>query len=234
MEKKMPTTKKVLVSKSVPVKKTAKPLPVKAVTVKKPETKKTVPVPAPKVTAKKAETMKKVAVKSASIVASEQKQLEARPSMTPRAKYELVRPSGKKSASARIRFAKEGEQHFSDADLADFRKRLLADRQEILSQLQSTRADALRRPDEENVEEDGSNSFARSADLSRADEQHTRLHAIDDALRAIDKKIYGICQVCGCLIPRDRLRAAPFAVRCVSCKTEFERNVAAAKRAQNL
>lgn len=154
-----------------------------------------------------------------------------RPALQP--KYELVRPSGKKAAAARTRVFKEGAQHFSDADLADFRKRLLADREAILSQLRATRADALRRSDEDNVEEDGSNSFARSADLSRADEQHTRLHAIDDALRAIEKKTYGICQVCHCLIPRDRLRAAPFAIRCVSCKAEYEKNVAAAKRSQN-
>lgn len=150
-----------------------------------------------------------------------------------RPKYDLVRPSGKKSSGPRPRFAKNGEQHFSDAALADFRKRLLADREAILRQLRATRADALRRADEENVEEDGSNAFARSADLSRADEQHTRLHAIDDALRAIDNKTYGICQVCGCLIPRDRLRAAPFAIRCVSCKSEYEKNLAAAKRHQN-
>ncbi len=145
-------------------------------------------------------------------------------------KYDLVHPSGQKTAKARVRFAKDGKPHFSDADLADFRKRLLADREKILAQLRSTRENALHRADEENVEEDGSNSFARSADLSRADEQHTRLHAIDDALRAIDKKTYGTCQVCGCLIPRDRLRAVPFAIRCVNCKSEYEKNLAAAKR----
>ncbi len=146
--------------------------------------------------------------------------------------YDLVRPSGKKTANPRVRIPKGG-QHFSDEDLSEFRKRLLAMREEILDQLRATRSEALRRSDEENIEEDGTNSFARSADLSRADEQNKRLHAIDDALRAIDNKTYGICSMCGCLIPRDRLRAAPFAIRCVNCKREYEATIAADKRRQD-
>ena len=167
------------------------------------------------------------------VVSAEPPKAPAKPaSLVP--KYDLVRPSsGKKTPSANLRLPKEDKPHLSDVALAEFRKRLLADRAAILGQLNATRADALRRADEENVEEDGSNSFARSADLSRADEQHSRLHAIDDALRAIDAKTYGICQMCGCLIPRDRLRAAPFAIRCVKCKAKYEKDVAAAKRRQN-
>ena len=242
----------VKATKSAPAKKTAakkvaEPQPIPKAPVKKPapkaETPKTVtpkaetPKKTPaKKTAPKAETPKKAPVKKPSAKkaapATEPASERVRPGLQP--KYQLVRPTGKKQATARSRVFKEGQQHFSDEDLAEFRRRLLADREAILSQLRSTRADALRRSDEDNLEEDGSNTFSRSADLSRADEQHTRLHAIDDALRAIEKKTYGICQVCHCLIPRDRLRAAPFAIRCVNCKAEYEKNVAAAKRSQNI
>lgn len=242
----------VKATKSAPAKKTAakkvtEPKPIPKAPVKKPapkaETPKTVtpkaetPKKTPaKKTAPKAETPKKAPVKKPSAKkaapATEPASERVRPGLQP--KYQLVRPTGKKQAATRSRVFKEGQQHFSDEDLAEFRRRLLADREAILSQLRSTRADALRRSDEDNLEEDGSNTFSRSADLSRADEQHTRLHAIDDALRAIEKKTYGICQVCHCLIPRDRLRAAPFAIRCVNCKAEYEKNVAAAKRSQNI
>lgn len=231
--------------------KAAKPAPAKKTAAKKvTETKPAAKAPARKA-APKAETPKKAPVKKAAPKAETPKKApvkkpsakkaapatepaseRVRPGLQP--KYQLVRPTGKKQATARSRVFKEGQQHFSDEDLAEFRRRLLADREAILSQLRSTRADALRRSDEDNLEEDGSNTFSRSADLSRADEQHTRLHAIDDALRAIEKKTYGICQVCHCLIPRDRLRAAPFAIRCVNCKAEYEKNVAAAKRSQNI
>lgn len=221
------TPKKVPVKKAAPKAETPKTVTPKAETPKKTPAKKTAP---------KAETPKKAPVKKPSAKkaapATEPASERVRPGLQP--KYQLVRPTGKKQATARSRVFKEGQQHFSDEDLAEFRRRLLVDREAILSQLRSTRADALRRSDEDNLEEDGSNTFSRSADLSRADEQHTRLHAIDDALRAIEKKTYGICQVCHCLIPRDRLRAAPFAIRCVNCKAEYEKNVAAAKRSQNI
>lgn len=228
---------KAPVKKPAPKAETPKTVTPKAETPKKTPAKKTAPkaetpkkTPAKK-TAPKAETPKKASAKKAA-PATEPASERVRPGLQP--KYQLVRPTGKKQAATRSRVFKEGQQHFSDEDLAEFRRRLLADREAILSQLRSTRADALRRSDEDNLEEDGSNTFSRSADLSRADEQHTRLHAIDDALRAIEKKTYGICQVCHCLIPRDRLRAAPFAIRCVNCKAEYEKNVAAAKRSQNI
>lgn len=236
------TPKKVPVKKAAPKAETPEKTPAKKVAPKAETAKKVVPKAEPpkktpaKKTAPKAETPKKAPVKKASAKkaapAPEPTSERVRPGLQP--KYQLVRPTGKKQATARSRVFKEGQQHFSDEDLAEFRRRLLADREAILSQLRSTRADALRRSDEDNLEEDGSNTFSRSADLSRADEQHTRLHAIDDALRAIEKKTYGICQVCHCLIPRDRLRAAPFAIRCVNCKAEYEKNVAAAKRSQNI
>ena len=109
----------------------------------------------------------------------------------------------------------------------------MADREAILDQLNAARSNALRQTDEENQEEDGSNSFNRAADLNRADDQHRRLRAIDDALLAIKNKTYGVCSMCGKLIPRDRLEAAPFAIRCVECKANWERTIAK-ERNQNL
>ncbi len=150
----------------------------------------------------------------------------------PKPKYDLVRPSGKKTATPRVRLAKS-EQHFSDEDLAEFRKRLLAEYEKGKQSINSKRSEALSKHDEENVEEDGANTSNRDTELTIADDLNHRLKAIEGALRAIDDKTYGICQVCGCLIPRDRLRAFPFAIRCVTCKAEYEEKVAADRRAQS-
>ncbi len=160
----------------------------------------------------------------------------AEPRPAPRAplpKYEVVRPSGEKPQAVRAKRQHTGTQHFSDETLEEFRKKLLADRETILARINATRSNALQTADEENVEEDGSNVFSRDSDLTRAADQHNRLRAIDDALRAIKNKTYGICSMCGCLIPRERLRAAPFAIRCVKCKAKYEESMAAAKRSQN-
>lgn len=161
--------------------------------------------------------------------------VEAAPAAAPasiydKAHYAIVRPSGAKQAPTRPARLPQGKQHFSDEVLEEFRKKFLAKRQEVLAQINATRSNALSQGDEENLEEDGTNIFTRDNELKRAAELHSRLRAIDDALRAVQNKTYGICSVCGCLIPRDRLRAYPFAIRCVACKDKHERDLAEAKR----
>ena len=139
--------------------------------------------------------------------------------------YGIIRPSGAKAQKPTTK-PTATKSRLSDATLEIFRKRLLADRAAIEAQLNAARSNALRQTDEENQEEDGSNSFNRAADLNRADDQHKRLRAIDDALLAIKEKTYGICSMCGKPIPRDRLEAAPFAIRCVTCKEIWEKTMA--------
>ena len=52
------------------------------------------------------------------------------------------------------------------------------------------------------------------------------LAAIDAALKRIEEGTYGICQDCGARITDERLDVMPYAVRCVSCKSEYEKNKA--------
>ena len=127
-----------------------------------------------------------------------------------------------REVSARSTTTSEGDVYSVLVDVRDI----------IRAHIAATRSNALQSADEENVEEDGSNVFSRDSDLTRAADQHKRLRAIDDALLAIKNKTYGICSMCGCLIPRDRLRAWPFAIRCVKCKQKYEESLAAAKRTQ--
>ena len=215
---------------------TAKAPAKKAATAKKPTPAKgAVKAPAKKPATTKAAAPKKPASKAKATAAK-----PAAPTEKPagkkesalQPKYALVRPSGSKQAKSTVKIA-PSKQRFSDATLEAFRKRLIADREAILDQLNAARSNALRQTDEENQEEDGSNSFNRAADLNRADDQHRRLRAIDDALLAIKNKTYGVCSMCGKLIPRDRLEAAPFAIRCVECKANWERTIAK-ERNQNL
>ena len=243
--KKVAPAKKPVAKKPVakaPVKKPAPKKPVAKKAVKapapakkpapKPVAKKVAPKkPAPKAPVKKAAPAPKAVQAPAKKVAPVK---PVAPTITPR--FPVITPSGnakKRTAGAKPRLAAEGTQHFSDEVLADFKVRLQGERDKIVNQLKSIRGEALHRADEENVEEDGTNSFTRTADLHLANELQVRLRAVEDALRAIEKKTYGICQMCGCLIPRDRMRAFPFAIRCVSCKAKYEKEVSDAKRQQN-
>jgi DnaK suppressor protein len=45
---------------------------------------------------------------------------------------------------------------------------------------------------------------------------------LDEALRRLDEGTYGICEDCDAPISPARLRALPFARRCVACQEQFE------------
>ncbi|MCQ2411363.1 MAG: TraR/DksA family transcriptional regulator [Sphaerochaetaceae bacterium] len=49
-----------------------------------------------------------------------------------------------------------------------------------------------------------------------------RLNAINQALIRVRNGKYGICAQCGKKIPEARLRALPFALLCLSCKSKSE------------
>ncbi len=55
--------------------------------------------------------------------------------------------------------------------------------------------------------------------LERSQEMQT---AMREALNRLAKGEYGLCSVCHENIPRPRLRALPFAVRCLSCQERWE------------
>jgi len=57
---------------------------------------------------------------------------------------------------------------------------------------------------------------------------------IDRALERLEEGTYGVCENCGARIPASRLRALPFASRCVTCQNEEERyESSSAERSEN-
>lgn len=58
-----------------------------------------------------------------------------------------------------------------------------------------------------------------------ADYDANKLQALDNAEARIHNHCYGICLKCGEEIPEPRLRAIPYAVLCVPCKSGEERPV---------
>lgn len=49
-----------------------------------------------------------------------------------------------------------------------------------------------------------------------------RLKSVESALTRLKNGRYGVCLQCGAIIPQERLRAIPYAVLCVSCKSGEE------------
>ncbi len=57
----------------------------------------------------------------------------------------------------------------------------------------------------------------------KAVHEATKLQAIDNAISRIHNDCYGKCLKCGKDIPLTRLKAIPYAVLCVDCKTSEEK-----------
>jgi DnaK suppressor protein len=50
-----------------------------------------------------------------------------------------------------------------------------------------------------------------------------RLQLIDSALARLENGHYGVCMSCGKKIPEERLRALPYSILCIDCKSSEER-----------
>lgn len=62
----------------------------------------------------------------------------------------------------------------------------------------------------------------REMDMALSDLETQEVGVVSEALRRIDGDAYGLCTGCGVEIPFDRLRAEPWAERCVPCETARE------------
>ena len=118
----------------------------------------------------------------------------------------------------------QNTQQFPEADLAEFRKRLILLRQEALGQSASLRTIALEQTDERASEdEDGSDVFMRLQNLGQVDSQNKIIQKIDEALHRIAEGTYGICEMCGQLIRKPRLMNLPFVHTCMECQSAMEK-----------
>lgn len=121
----------------------------------------------------------------------------------------------------------------ADLDIHSMRNRLQEDRALIVSRMEQTGEYGLENPMSDELGElslydnhpadIGSELFERGKDVALRDNDKVALQEIDRALHAMDDGTYGICQLCGREIGKDRLEARPSATLCVNCKEEDER-----------
>ena len=110
---------------------------------------------------------------------------------------------------------------------------LLERKETILSNINNSRAniDQLKEQeinDELDYAELVSDSFTEGM---IANHQLDELRQIEESLKKIEAGTYGICDMCGIVIPLGRLKAKPFAKFCTECRTAYEHEFV--KRAKN-
>ena len=71
----------------------------------------------------------------------------------------------------------------------------------------------------------GTETFEREKDLSILEQVEAELADVEHALRRLDEGTYGTCEVCGRVIPEERLEVMPATRLCLEHQAEAEREV---------
>ncbi len=74
-------------------------------------------------------------------------------------------------------------------------------------------------PDPEDMSLQASTAEQR---ISLLESRNTLRDQLDEALRRLDEGLYGLCEECGAPIGEGRLKALPFARRCIACQEKAE------------
>lgn len=113
---------------------------------------------------------------------------------------------------------------FPDADLEEFRKRLIQERDKAYSGVDAMKATGFNESEDHEADGgDGTNQTLRLQALGQMGNIKRTLQQIEEALHRIDDGSYGVCTVCGQLIRKPRLVNQPFVLTCMECQSEMER-----------
>ncbi len=116
---------------------------------------------------------------------------------------------------------------YSDAELRAFKEMILQKRKETLEELDTLKESMMDVTTGEYISESSNYSLHMEQGTDAMEREKTFLFAsrgskfvnqLDDALARIDAKSYGVCRVCGLLVPKERLEAVPTAQTCAEYK----------------
>jgi RNA polymerase-binding transcription factor DksA len=139
-----------------------------------------------------------------------------------------------KSAPVRKMAPSSGKvRAFRKEELAQFRAMLQKQLELVQGNLNALAGDNLKRSPLDStgdisshsthMADHGTDNFDRELALSLASSRQDSIYEIEDAIRRIDEGEYGTCQSCGKPVERPRLKALPFAKKCVACQSAAER-----------
>jgi RNA polymerase-binding transcription factor DksA len=227
--RKSPTKKKTVAKKTAKKKATRKPSakkkPARKATkkkvVKKSAAKKKATskakTPARKAAGKKAPTKKKAAkaaVKKAPAKKVGKKKTVAKKAPPPPRISVAPRPAPAPAKKAR----KMGKR-----DLEFFRKLLLNLRDQVVDEISFLAGNNLNREHVASSNEDGTDNFERELAMKMVGSEQDLVYEIDEALGRIKSGTYGICEISGNAIERERLKVLPHARYSVQVQSEMER-----------
>ncbi|HOC02573.1 MAG TPA: TraR/DksA C4-type zinc finger protein [Candidatus Ratteibacteria bacterium] len=72
------------------------------------------------------------------------------------------------------------------------------------------------------IAELGTDTFEKDLDINLTSSEVVLLQMIEESLKKIENRKYGICESCNKPIPKARLRAVPYAKYCIKCQKQQE------------
>jgi len=121
----------------------------------------------------------------------------------------------------------------SSAEIRKFQALLLAERMKILGDVSYMENETLRKSHIDlssmptHMADLGTDNYEMENTLGLMDSEMKLLVEIDAALRRIENGTYGICQARNEPVPKERLKAIPWARYCIACASLLEKGLAA-------
>lgn len=119
----------------------------------------------------------------------------------------------------------------TSSEIREFEALLLAKRNEILGNVISLEDETLRKQRSDlsslpiHMADLGTDCYEQEFTLELMDSERKVIAEIDHALNRIEEGTYGVCEIGGEPIPKQRLEAIPWARFCVGCAGLLERGV---------
>jgi DnaK suppressor protein len=114
--------------------------------------------------------------------------------------------------------------HLNRKDLDAYKKKLVARRNEIVRKLSEFRNESKEVETDiaQDVADKAESSYTKEFLLSLSDAEREQLFQIDAALKRIERKEFGHCQMCQKEISKKRLNALPWTPYCIDCQEKAE------------
>ncbi len=132
-----------------------------------------------------------------------------------------VRPKGNHAGPVRVK-----------AEWAKYHQHLLELRERLLSQMSGLAKESAEEMTNYSLHmaDSGTDNFDRDFALSLLSSDQDAIYEIEEALKRIEKKTYGICELTGKPIPKTRLDAIPWTRFTVEAQSQLERDGALRQR----
>ena len=148
--------------------------------------------------------------------------------MTKKVVKKGIKKSIKKTKAAK----KPKIKRLSAKELDLFKKSILKFRSELIEQIRDISENTLMKSQKDisgdisgyslHMADMASDNYERDFNLNLVSSERKVLLEIEDALKRIDDKTYGVCSSCGKFISKSRLKAIPYARYCTKCKNKLE------------